>query len=86
MSVFPNPFTDLVQVQLQLSESTMVQAEVFNTLGQKVAKLVETALESGTHTISWDGKTTTGQEVLPGLYVLRIAKDGVIYNHKLIKQ
>ena len=64
---FPNPFNPVTTIRFLLSTESAVRLEVFNTLGQRVAVLVESNLRIGEHTISWDAA-----QLPSGMYVYRL--------------
>ena len=64
---FPNPFNPVTTIRFFLSTESAVRLEVFNTLGQRVAALVESNLLPGEHTVSWDAA-----QLPSGMYVCRL--------------
>ena len=68
----PNPFSDQINFNLTLQESTTIQLSVFNTIGQKVAVLHNGQISTGTQSFSWDGRADTGQQVNSGIYFLQL--------------
>ena len=57
-------------ISFSLSESRMVQLNIYNALGQQVRALVSGEhLESGSHQLVWDGRDAYGQVVSNGIYV-----------------
>ncbi|MGH1365753.1 MAG: FlgD immunoglobulin-like domain containing protein [Calditrichia bacterium] len=73
---FPNPFNPSTKIQLDLPVDTAVKLEIFNTLGQRVRKLVSDDLEAGSHEFRWDGRGDNGGLVASGIYFYRV-KAGV---------
>lgn len=63
--VSPNPATEMVNVQFQLSESTRLQAELFNLVGSKVMDLGLQQWNPGTQNMQIElGDLSTGQYFL----------------------
>ncbi len=75
----PNPFNAAVTVELVVrgAVDARVQAEIVNTLGQRVRELLEGSLSPGRHTLRWDGRDGKGRAAASGVYIVRVqAKDG----------
>jgi hypothetical protein len=75
---FPNPFSDEVYfsfVNGEQSEDLEVTLEVFDAMGRRVAQLQEhTSSVSGVvPPIEWDGKSSTGSELGPGMYLYKLS-------------
>lgn len=70
---FPNPFQEQVNIRLQLDERLTVSLDIFSLNGQKVAELQSAErLLPGEHTFQWDGTDLRGNQVVPGLYMVRV--------------
>lgn len=52
---YPNPFNPGTTISFQLPESGPVSLEVYNVLGQQVARLVDEVKASGTYAVTFDG-------------------------------
>ncbi|MGH1365981.1 MAG: LamG-like jellyroll fold domain-containing protein [Calditrichia bacterium] len=81
---FPNPFNPETTIRFQLKNSTDVRLEVFNTLGQKVATLVDSKHNAGEHTIVWDATNSAGRKVASGLYLYRLTAEGFVQTRKMV--
>ena len=82
---YPNPFNP--ETTIAFTVPTMergravisephVQLEVYNSLGQLVAQLVDGVLASGLQTVRWNGNDTSGSSVGSGVYFYRLATIG----------
>jgi len=64
---YPNPFNPITKIEFGLPEYTKVNLEIYNILGQRVAKLVDNELEAGYHEIEWNAAIYTS-----GIYILQM--------------
>lgn len=69
---YPNPFNGRTEVRFALPQAGRVKITVLNILGQPVRTLVNERLEAGTFRRIWDGCNDAGQEVVSGVYLLRL--------------
>ena len=74
---YPNPFNPSTIIPYELAETSQVRLEVFNTLGQHMATLVNGEQGAGTYSAQWDGTDAAGQAVAAGMYLYRLTVDGV---------
>ena len=64
---YPNPFNPSTTIKFALSSTEEIKIEVFNTIGQKVATLLDKQMQIGSHEVVFDAIN------LPtGLYIYRI--------------
>ena len=64
---YPNPFNPSTEIAFVLPEGAPVKLVVYDVLGKEVARLVDHALDAGTHSVRFDA------EALPsGVYIYRI--------------
>jgi hypothetical protein len=64
---YPNPFNPVTSVAYSLREVSKVRVEVYNTLGQVVAVLVDGQQETGSHQVEWNASQMTS-----GVYFCRL--------------
>ena len=69
---FPNPFNPSTIIPYQLAVAAHVRLEVFNTLGQHIATLVDGEQEAGMYQAQWSGTNEVGQAVAAGVYLYRL--------------
>lgn len=76
---FPNPFNPATQIRYTLADAGKVTLVVYNTMGQIVARLVDTSQSVGHYTVTWDA-----QNVASGLYYYKLDVDGVSEIRKMM--
>lgn len=77
LSNYPNPFNPATTIEYHLSNPSKIRLEVFNMLGQRIRVLVDKQQSEGIHTIQWNGKSETGQQVASGIYIYRLSAYGI---------
>ncbi len=55
MQNYPNPFNPVTSIKFQLPVDSKVKVEIFNTLGEKIAELLNNQLSAGFQEVSFDG-------------------------------
>lgn len=65
-SNYPNPFNPATNIRYELPQQSPVRIEVFDIVGRRIALLVDTAQQSGSYTVQFDGSG-----IASGLYLLR---------------
>ena len=69
---YPNPFNPTTTIRFGLPDEGKVKLVIYNVLGQKVKELLNESRGAGYHTVMWNGKNETGQQVSSGLYIYRV--------------
>lgn len=64
---FPNPFNPSTTLSFSLPSEMVCKLEIYNIRGQKVKTLLNESLQSGRHSIVWDGKNAHGRSVSSGV-------------------
>ncbi len=88
VSVYPNPFTNHVNIEVQLTDlSEMQDLSVYDLKGSLIYKFDKNVIKSGSKkTISWDGQTQNGSTLKPGIYLLVFKTAKTSKTIKLVKQ
>ncbi len=81
---YPNPFNPETMIKFELQQPGVVNLEIFNIKGQKVATLVDGYMEAGSHRIAWDGKTDQNRDAVSGVYFYRMKSGSYSSTRKMI--
>lgn len=81
---YPNPFNPSTTFEYSINHRSKVLVEIFNTLGQHVATLVDRTMEAGNYQVTWNGKSSDGVAAPSGNYIYRLSTDGAVRTKKMI--
>jgi len=76
---YPNPFNPTTNIRFGLPEASVVQLEVYNMIGQRVALLQNGMQTAGWHDVSFDASNLTS-----GIYLYRLQTEGTVEVKKMI--
>ena len=77
---YPNPFNPSTVIEFSLPEDVgNVKLSIYNTLGEKVAELVNTALVAGKYSYQWNA-----QNVATGMYIYELRTDKFVSVKKMV--
>ena len=76
---YPNPFNPNTQIRYALPEASVVRVEVYNSLGQQVAILVDGYMNAGYHQVSFNA---TG--LSSGVYLYKITTPNYSTTKKML--
>ena len=65
---YPNPFNPTTKIDFTLPRSDDVNITIYNLVGQQIKVLVNSNLEYGYHTVTWNGLDQLGRPVASGVY------------------
>jgi len=69
--IFPNPASQLVTINYNISVKGIVRIEIWNLAGQKVADIENSYRQPGVYTSYWEINSGRGNIIQPGLYMCR---------------
>ena len=75
----PNPFNPVTTISFEIPKASHVTLEVYNTLGQRIAKLADGQYNAGLHTVSWDAAGRAS-----GIYFYRLQADKFVASKKML--
>ncbi len=77
IKAFPNPFSDNINIQFKLPETSTAELQVFNHFGKIVyRKKIQANMEKNhVYSIDWNGVDLNGRKVNPGIYYVKILSE-----------
>lgn len=81
---FPNPFNGETTFEYQMPRGNNVNINIYNTLGQRVKKLVSGFRGQGVHMVTWNAIDDQGLAVASGLYVIRAEYESETQARKIL--
>ncbi len=76
---YPNPFNPSTSISFSIPEKSTVKLNVFNTIGQKVATLVNEVRDAGRYSVDWNAGSLAS-----GVYVYRIETKNFVDTKKMM--
>jgi hypothetical protein len=76
---FPNPFNPTTSIAVDLVEAGNVSLKVYNLMGQEVADLVSSPMNSGRHIVNFNAK-----DLSSGIYLYRLSVNGFVAEKKML--
>jgi hypothetical protein len=65
---YPNPFNPNTIISFSIDQPARTTVTIFNILGQKVATPLNEYLSSGKYSVTWNGRSNTGERIASGVY------------------
>ena len=72
----PNPFNPSTLIEFSVPTTGPVQLKIFDVRGRLVRTLLNRSYESGTWSVTWDGRDDGGRSVASGTYLYELRADG----------
>lgn len=81
---YPNPFNPSTVLEYSLPLRSQVRLEIFDILGRRVRLLVDNWQPAGEYSISWNGRSESGERVTSGVYFYRMTAGNYSSRRKMI--
>ena len=75
----PNPFNAETRIEYTLPRPAQVSLDVYNLLGQRVARLVSARQQAGSYSVPWHA-----DHVASGVYFYRLSVDDAVYTRSMM--
>jgi glucose/arabinose dehydrogenase len=79
----PNPSAGAVALGLSLPRSSRVAFAVYDLSGREVWRATPREYGAGRWLLNWPGETREGARVRTGIYLARVAVDGIVFTRRL---
>jgi penicillin V acylase-like amidase (Ntn superfamily) len=80
---FSNPFNPSTLIHYSLGGPSYVMLTIYNMLGQKVKKLVDSYQSAGNHSVVWNGTDKNNNSAASGVYFCRLNANKQILREKM---
>ena len=81
---YPNPFNPITRIRYYLPSRVRIRLEIYDVVGRRITRLVDSTKDKGYHVVEWDGKNNSGHPVSSGLYFYRLSAGKRTISKKLI--
>jgi hypothetical protein len=82
-SNYPNPFNSSTTIAYSVANlgpiPAQINIDIYDIQGRKIRSLLNNRMEVGKHTITWDGRDDSGNELASGIYFAKITQWHVDY-------
>lgn len=84
-SIYPNPFSEQLILEIELPKATELKLEIFNLKGQRITELYEGLANPGQLQLNWNGQDSRGNLCSSGIYFCKLSAGGHTETRKLLK-
>ncbi|MCH8837973.1 MAG: T9SS type A sorting domain-containing protein [Candidatus Marinimicrobia bacterium] len=81
---YPNPFNPNTTIDFTLNAAGAVILDVYDLMGHKVRTLADAPMSSGTHSVKWNGRDDSGNQLSSGIYIYRMSAGSNTYMKKMM--
>jgi|GEM_PF-661522 len=76
---YPNPASEMVNIELSLANDSTASVVVYDLSGRRVATLVDGQLSAGRHNLTWDSSLAAS-----GVYLVQMQAEGETLNRRVV--
>ena len=80
----PNPFNPETSISFSLPEAGQASLVIYGPTGQVVRTLINSTVEAGQHSVTWDGLDNFGRPVASGVYIYRLVSGDQIAHKRMV--
>ncbi len=79
VNIYPNPFSNEVNISFYTEKTEEFTVSIFNAVGQQIFYKDLTTIK-GNNTYTWNPSGTSGEQLSPGIYIVKITSKNSQYN------
>lgn len=76
---YPNPFNPSTTIKFDVPASAFVNVSIYNSIGEKVAIVVNEQMEAGSHSVRFDASNLAS-----GIYIYRLMANEQVFTNKMM--
>ena len=80
----PNPFNPTTKITYTLASAGDIKLRFFDSQGRMVRTLIDGRKEAGEHSVTWDGRSDSGQPLPSGVYYYELGGNALKEARKAI--
>ncbi len=84
LTLYPNPFSEWLNIVVDLREGSYADVEIFDLNGRKVKTLKNGNLGTGKFILNWDAADEKGRPVPGGIYFIRLVTEQQTFTRRCI--
>jgi hypothetical protein len=81
---YPNPFNPVTNIFFELPEADFVNLVIYDISGRHVKTLFQEKLESGFHSVTWNGTDENGSKMGSGIYLVKMIAGNFVDYRKML--
>ena len=81
---FPNPFNPTTTIRYSIEKPGQMSLEVYNVKGQLVKTLQQGYLDTGQHSVTWNGRDASGNSCASGVYFYKLRSNDRVLVRKML--
>ncbi len=81
---YPNPFNPTTVIEFALPRASDVRIELFDITGRLVRTLADGPMAAGTYSVTFDGRSSSGNQLATGVYFYRLQADSFVATKKML--
>lgn len=84
LNAYPNPFTNNMNIYLDMAKQAEVSVKIYNLKGQVVKSWQPNLYTAGRNTIGWDATSDNGNKVASGVYIWKVQSGNLTESCKVV--